>query len=400
MSFFLYDFIMKIIVGCSGGPDSMALLDLLRKEGKDIVVAHVNYRKRESALRDERIVKEYAGQYGIIVKTLYPVYDHSSNFQAWAREVRYHFFERICDQYDTKDIYIAHQMDDLIETYFFQKQRDMLCDTYGLKEHMERNGYKIHRPLLDKTKEELEQYCITNQIPYGIDESNLTDDYTRNQIRHHQTNHLSYEQKVNLCKEINNLNQKEEKLKKEMGVFLADFKVDDLLCKEDNWRYLEYYLYSKIGKHFSKGYCIDLCVKLKKDTLIEIENYDLERFHDELTCTPQKKKVKNVYNSIAYVNQEMYKLTSTGTTIQSMTLKESDFPICIRTVQNEDEIHMRFGTKKVHRFFVDRKIPKHIRKYWLVVENKDKKVIFVPDLGCDVEHFSVKPNLFMVQCHS
>ena len=49
----------KCVVACSGGPDSMALLDQLNKQGKDIVVAHVNYKHRDTADRDENIVKDY-----------------------------------------------------------------------------------------------------------------------------------------------------------------------------------------------------------------------------------------------------------------------------------------------------------------------------------------------------
>jgi tRNA(Ile)-lysidine synthase len=76
---------------------------------------------------------------------------------------------------------------------------------------------------------------------------------------------------------------------------------------------------------------------------------------------------------------------------------EKDFPICIRNVKPGDKIEMRFGTKSLSRFFIDRKINRIDRKHWLVMENQAGKVIFVPGLGCDVEHFSVKANLFMIQ---
>ena len=66
----------------------------------------------------------------------------------------------------------------------------------------------------------------------------------------------------------------------------------------------------------------------------------------------------------------------------------SDFPLVIRRVRANDTIQMRFGNKNVHRFFVDRKISKIYRKYWLVVENNVGNVIFVPGLGCDVRHYS------------
>ena len=58
---------LKCVVACSGGPDSMALLDQLNKQGRDIVVAHVNYKHRDTADRDENIVKEYCQKYGIPV---------------------------------------------------------------------------------------------------------------------------------------------------------------------------------------------------------------------------------------------------------------------------------------------------------------------------------------------
>ena len=66
----------------------MALLDQLNKQGKDIVVAHVNYKHRDTADRDEKIVKEYCKKYDIPVRVLYPVHE-KGNFQAWARDVRF-----------------------------------------------------------------------------------------------------------------------------------------------------------------------------------------------------------------------------------------------------------------------------------------------------------------------
>ena len=77
-----------------------------------------------------------------------------------------------------------------------------------------------------------------------------------------------------------------------------------------------------------------------------------------------------------------------GKTIEMFSVDAPDFPLVIRRVRVNDTIQMRFGNKNVHRFFVDRKISKIHRKYWLVVENKVGNVIFVPGLGCDVKHYS------------
>ena len=84
----------KMVIACSGGPDSMALFALCLDQGIDVVVAHVNYHKRETADRDEQIVKNFALQHNVPVCVLHPVYE-SGNFQNWAREVRYQFFYEV-----------------------------------------------------------------------------------------------------------------------------------------------------------------------------------------------------------------------------------------------------------------------------------------------------------------
>lgn len=397
MPSFVYYSNMKYIVACSGGPDSMALLDMLRKENNEVVVAHVNYQKRDTAFRDEKIVEQYCKKFNIEYRVRKVIYDHSYNFEAWARDVRYSFFEEICDEFHTKDIYVAHHKDDHIETYLFQKQRGMLCDWYGLKNGMNRNGYIVHRPLLSYTKKDLVDYCEKNKILYGIDETNLSDSYTRNKIRHSIIDRLSSLEKDELCLEIQKENQLLIKKNKEIKDFFGAFDLNLMLNKEDNWRYLDYYLNQIIGHHFSKKYCVDLCDKLRKDILLEIENFYLERFHNQLYCVEIKKAVCDMFDEVGYDQFETYEFKKAGKTIEGFTVSEKDFPICVRTVRNSDYINLRIGNKNVHRFFVDRKIPKHLRKSWLVVENVREEVIFVPGIGCDVEHFSVNPNVFMVQ---
>jgi len=78
-------------------------------------------------------------------------------------------------------------------------------------------------------------------------------------------------------------------------------------------------------------------------------------------------------------------------------LQEDDFPITIRNAQAGDVIQLRFGRKKLNRWFIDRKIPKKERKIWPVVTNKDGIVILVPKIGCDIAHFSNNPTLFVLK---
>lgn len=379
----------KCVVACSGGPDSMALLDQLNKQGKDIVVAHVNYKHRDTADRDENIVKDYCEKYDIPVRVCYPVHE-KGNFQAWARDVRYAFFEEVADAFDAKILYVAHQMDDVIETYLFQKNRNMICDWYGLKEKSIRQGYQIIRPLLNFTKRELQQYCNENGVSFGIDESNLTNHYTRNVIRHTQIEKMSRDEKEAWILKIQNENEVWQIKRKAIEEFFKDWNkdVDSLLDQEDAWLYLDTFLFHSLHHHFSKKYMEELCVQLKRNVLIEIENYLLERHGGKLYFMPSPKDVYYKLDELEFKDYADFVIKNEGKTIEMFSVDASDFPLVIRRVRANDTIQMRFGNKNVHRFFVDRKISKIYRKYWLVVENNVGNVIFVPGLGCDVRHYS------------
>lgn len=379
----------KCVVACSGGPDSMALLDQLNKQGKDIVVAHVNYKHRDTADRDENIVKDYCEKYDIPVRVCYPVHE-KGNFQAWARDVRYAFFEEVADAFDAKILYVAHQMDDVIETYLFQKNRNMICDWYGLKEKSIRHGYQIIRPLLNFTKSELQQYCNENGVSFGIDESNLTNHYTRNVIRHTQIEKMSRDEKEAWILKIQNENEVWQIKRKAIEEFFKDWNkdVDSLLDQEDAWLYLDTFLFHSLHHHFSKKYMEELCAQLKRNVLIEIENYLLERHGGKLYFMPSPKDVYYKLDELEFKDYADFVIKNEGKTIEMFSVDASDFPLVIRRVRANDTIQMRFGNKNVHRFFVDRKISKISRKYWLVVENNVGNVIFVPGLGCDVGHYS------------
>lgn len=379
----------KCVVACSGGPDSMALLDQLNKQGKDIVVAHVNYKHRDTADRDEKIVKEYCKKYDIPVRVLYPVHE-KGNFQAWARDVRYAFFEEVADEFDTKLLYVAHQMDDVIETYLFQKNRNMICDWYGLKEKSVRHGYQIVRPLLNFTKSELQQYCNDNGVSFGIDESNLTNHYTRNVIRHTQIEKMDRKEKEEWILKIQNENDFWQIKREGMEEFFKNWNknVDALLNQKEAWLYLDTFLFHSLCHHFSRKYMEELCAQLKGNVLIEIEDHLLERHNEKLYLMPKPQDVYYILNELEYKDYKEFSIMNQGQTIESLSVEASDFPLVVRHVKVNDVISMRFGNKNVHRFFVDRKICKIYRKYWLVVENNAGKVIFVPGLGCDVEHYS------------
>jgi tRNA(Ile)-lysidine synthetase-like protein len=119
------------ILAISGGPDSMFLLEKMCGEGYSLVVAHVNYKKRENSDYDEKLVRDYCQNYSLpceVYQAKGSEYSSISNFQDRARKIRYDFFQKLADKYQTKYIVVAHHLDDHLETYLFQKQRKSLVE--------------------------------------------------------------------------------------------------------------------------------------------------------------------------------------------------------------------------------------------------------------------------------
>src|SRR5271166_4493509 len=100
-------------------------------ENYNFVVAHVNYKKRESSDYDEKLVGNYCQKYSLPCE-VYQVKGSEcnsiSNFQDRARQIRYNFFQRLADKYQTKYVIVAHHRDDHLETYLLQKQRKSLVE--------------------------------------------------------------------------------------------------------------------------------------------------------------------------------------------------------------------------------------------------------------------------------
>ena len=113
----------KYVVACSFGPDSMALLDMAIKDGFNVVVAHVNYRKREASQAEQDNLQKFCDEHKIKLYILDLINQISSgNFQDWARKKRYEFFKAVAEKENAFAVLVAHQQDDVIETYLMQKK--------------------------------------------------------------------------------------------------------------------------------------------------------------------------------------------------------------------------------------------------------------------------------------
>ncbi len=399
----------RYLVAVSGGPDSMALLEMLRQKQLDLLVAHVNYHKRLSADRDEKIVSEYCKQYNIPFFVLAPEHEQG-NFQHWARQVRLAFFKQLVLQYQLSGVYLAHHADDVLETYLLQKKQRRLPQYWGIKAQITINGLLLKRPLLDYFKTDLIAYCQKHQLAYGEDESNYTDQYTRNQLRHQLLSHYSKKQKLALLAEIKQANQILAKNQQVVAQAVAQ-----LLPEFTQQAYIKLtppifrlaVLRSWLIKQGVNAYHFSTKQVLKLEEFIlasgngeYLISADLNLVRDYQTIKLQSAQQINYQYELLKIDALItpyFKVTQTGPLNCGVTVKATDFPLTIRNFKPADRIKLTYGHKKVSRYFIDEKIPRQKRQSWPIVLNCQQEIILVPGLGANITHFSNNPNLFVLK---
>ncbi len=176
----------RILVGVSGGVDSVVLLNILRKLRYDCIVAHCNFHLRgEESNRDEAFVEKLTKEYNLIYKkvdfdTIGYAKANKISIEMAARELRYRWFEKMAIENKASSIAVAHHADDSIETVLLNLVRG--TGLKGMTGIEMRNG-KIVRPLLACSREEIEDYAQKNDLQFVVDSTNASNDYTRNKIR-------------------------------------------------------------------------------------------------------------------------------------------------------------------------------------------------------------------------
>lgn len=179
-----------VVAGLSGGADSVAMVHYLCSHsaelGIQVIAAHVNHGLRgEEADRDELFSAEFCQSLGIECRVIHAdiaaaAKQNSQGIEECGREVRYSFFRRLCGA-DGR-IATAHTLTDNAETILMNLTKG--AGTKGLCGIPPVRG-NIVRPLLGVTRQEVELYCSYYGLTFVTDSTNLSDEYARNNLRHH-----------------------------------------------------------------------------------------------------------------------------------------------------------------------------------------------------------------------
>ena len=175
-----------VVVGISGGADSVALLHILVSLGYKCIAAHCNFNLRgDESFRDEQFTIDFTKRLQIPLckisfETNKYAQENRLSVEMAARELRYRWFEELLNTYDADAVAVAHHRDDSVETLLINLTRGSgLTGLTGIKP---KNG-NVVRPLLCVSREDIYAYIENNGLEYVTDSSNSSDIYTRNFIR-------------------------------------------------------------------------------------------------------------------------------------------------------------------------------------------------------------------------
>jgi tRNA(Ile)-lysidine synthase len=175
-----------VVVGLSGGADSVALLAVLVRLGYSCIAAHCNFRLRgEESERDEAFAKKIAADmnvpfYQTVFDTLAYAKEKHLSVEMAARELRYGWFEEMRRKLEAQAIAVAHHRDDSVETILMNLIRG--SGIHGLSGIRPRNGFVV-RPLLPVSRKEISDWLKQQHYTCIMDSSNLSEEYTRNFLR-------------------------------------------------------------------------------------------------------------------------------------------------------------------------------------------------------------------------
>ena len=204
----------SIVVGVSGGPDSICLLhvlnDLKNELNFKIYVAHINHMIRKEADEETEYVKKFCKNIGVEcfakkIDVIEIAKELKMGTEEAGRKIRYDFFEEVLKYTNSNKIATAHNNNDKVETIIMNILRG--SGIAGLKGLDPIRENKFIKPLIEISREEIEAYCEENKLAPRIDKSNNENIYTRNKVRNSVIPYIKKEFNPNILKTINRLSE-------------------------------------------------------------------------------------------------------------------------------------------------------------------------------------------------
>lgn len=403
-----------LVIGVSGGPDSMALLSVAIKLKKamdiNVICAHVNHNSgRPGQYEDQEFVRKYCRENGITFESMIIEEYGDDNFHNEARSIRYNYFEKLIKKYNAKFLFTAHHGDDLIETILMRIVRGSTLRGYsGFSKVVDMGNYKIIRPFIELTKDDIIEYNKKNKISYKEDCSNKKDVYTRNRYRKYIVPGLKKEDiKVHqkfykfsqTLLEYNNYIDKEvikimNKVCPENVINIEEFlKQDHIIQMKIIYSLLEK-IYQDDLMLITDKHAELICELIKSNksnsSVYLPNNYKFTKAYNTLTFQQLNSKLDDYeIEIIDFVNlpncKNIERIKTSNDTSNNVTFLDSTevvMPLRVRNRKNGDKMTVKgmLGRKKIGDIFIDDKIPMSEREIWPVVVDSNNNIVWLPGL--------------------
>ncbi len=402
-----------LVIGVSGGPDSMCLLHLLLnlKKKINIICAHINHNIRKESAKELKFVEKYCKEHNVLVETT--VFSKKGETKEYKeqelREKRYAYFEEIIIKYKAKYLLTAHHGDDLIETILMRLTRGSNLKGYcGFQVETDKKDYRIIRPLIYATKAEIEIYNKENKIPFVIDNSNFTDKYTRNRYRQNIVPFLKQENKqvhnkyLKFSKELykyysyvnKDIEKEIEKRYQNSILDIQDFAdlesiIKTKIIEEILRKNYQDHLYLVNDKHID--FILDIIENPKPNIEVNLpDRLHLTKSYNKLKFTRHKKKKDGYLIKIEDVTElpnghKIECLTNAEENTNNyirLNSQEIHLPLYVRTRKNGDKMVIKKmkSAKKLKDIFIDLKIEKESRDTQPIVVDNEDTIIWLPGL--------------------
>ena len=396
-----------LVVACSGGPDSMFLINLLNELNYKIICAHVNHKVRNESDQEYIFVKDYCEKNNIIFEGIELTGYKTGNFEKYARDFRYSFFENILKKYNSKYLFTAHHGDDLVETIMMRLVRGSSLKGYsGFSIKTIKKDYTIVRPLVYLTKDFIIDYLNENNIDFVIDDSNNSFDYTRNRFRHKILPNLKDEDLL--------VHEKFLQFSEELDD--AYEFINNIVCSKLKEIYVENSLdinkFNALDEYLKKQVLFSILSSLYPDNLFLVDSNHINELlkiinseKPNITITlPNNIKVIKEYNNLVFnkdnsedsnysytlvdgliINDYVFKMEDTDSNsnyVIRLNSNDLSLPLMVRTRKVGDKISVKNmkGTKKLNDIFIDMKINKTKRDSWPIVVDQNDEIIWIPGL--------------------
>lgn len=395
---FKFDPKATYIASVSFGSDSMAMLDMLLKEGIRPVVAAVDYHKFESSTEDMRKLGEYCKAKGLV----YCLLDSNSlpqneqmhigdSFHDWAKKLRYSWYKKLYVEHNASALFLAHEQDDLLEAYLRAKERKEPTANLGMSKISTQDGMLLVRPLLDFSKQDLLEYDIENNVPFNPGTESSLDRTTRSSIRKDKISKLNEIDRENL------LNQLKEEANETLGLIKS---IETVKNDEEESGELEIRPLIALSKDDFASTLVRFVQKvpsilLTPDDFDKIrafclsdqsngsyplkDGFSLVKDYDVLTLE------KNI-NSIRF----SYVLGKPGTLdvpefeldfsmgAEDRGIAPGDYPLTIRNAVQSDGVKIHGYVEPVRKLYSLWNMPIELREIWPIFLSASGKIVYVP----------------------